>query len=122
VKSKYLFVSLIIFVFAAFPLIMCKQEPKLEGTRDTNLVTISKVNKDAQMGAVTMTHVKHEDAGVKCIVCHHKEHNDDRIKICSKCHLGEGADELMHNLCVNCHKEKKKGPTDCTACHKEKKA
>ncbi len=121
-KGKYLLGIFLITVFAGIPLMLCKQEPQLETTKDTNLVIISKVNKDAQLGAVTMPHVKHENAGIKCVDCHHKKNNDDRIKICSKCHQGEGADELMHNLCVNCHKVKKKGPTDCTACHKEKKA
>ena len=119
VKGKYFLVILLIGIFAGLP-ILCKQEPQLESTKNTDLVTISKINKDAQLGAVTLPHVKHEKAGVKCVVCHHKKNNDDRIKICARCH-GEGADELMHNLCVNCHKEKKKGPTDCTACHREEK-
>jgi hypothetical protein len=120
VKRKYFFVVMVIAALMALPLFMCKKEPAVESTRDTDYVTITKVMKDAQMASVTMSHVKHEQAGVECVVCHHKEGNDDRIKICSKCHMGEGTDKLMHNLCVNCHKEKKKGPADCTACHKQK--
>lgn len=47
---------------------------------------------------------------------------------CKKCH-GEGAPakieltkDKAHALCIDCHKEKAKGPVDakvCTACHKK---
>ena len=115
-RQKFLlFLVLLLFISVSF--ILCKKEIP-EGAKSTDIVLISKVNNT--MDAVKIPHIKHQEAEVKCVVCHHKNENDDRIKNCSKCHKGKGADETMHNLCVNCHKERNKGPKDCTDCHKEK--
>jgi hypothetical protein len=71
------------------------------------------VLKGATQPSVTFDHKKHQGQG------------------CKKCH-GEGAPgkielpkDKAHALCVDCHKEKTKGPQDakdakgCTACHKK---
>ena len=64
----------------------------------------------AKSGNVTFNHKLHQGQG------------------CKKCH-GEGAPgkielpkDKAHALCIDCHKEKAKGPVDakaCTACHKK---
>jgi len=64
----------------------------------------------AKPGNVTFNHKAHQGQG------------------CKKCH-GEGAPgkieltkDKAHALCIDCHKEKAKGPADakaCTACHKK---
>ena len=66
--------------------------------------------KGATQAPVTFDHKKHQGQG------------------CKKCH-GEGAPgkielnkDKAHALCIDCHKEKAKGPADakaCTACHKK---
>jgi len=64
----------------------------------------------AKPGNVTFNHKAHQGQG------------------CKKCH-GEGAPSKIeltkdkaHALCIDCHKEKAKGPADaktCAACHKK---
>jgi len=60
------------------------------------------------------------------VTFNHKAHQGQG---CKKCH-GEGAPakidltnkDKAHALCIDCHKEKAKGPVDakaCTACHKK---
>lgn len=106
---------MIVVAVTALPFISCKK-----GTGPKGETTITKINKSSEMGAVKMSHDKHEFADVKCIECHHKEGNDSRIKICGSkdCHTGEGAEDTIHDLCINCHKERKSGPTGCDGCHK----
>jgi len=97
----------------------------------TDVVTVTDVNKfitekdklaglSATMNAmdpVAMPHKKHEDAGIKCVICHHKNGNDDRIKQCAECHKGATGEDTIHNLCINCHAQSKKGPVLCNECH-----
>lgn len=97
----------------------------------TDVVTVADVNTfitqndrvngiDATMNAmdpVMMPHKKHENAGIKCVICHHKEGNDDRIKQCAVCHKGAAGEDTIHNLCINCHAQTKQGPTLCNQCH-----
>jgi len=111
-------------------LMACESDPWIHkgNSSDTDLVVISKVTaygtqKDGisgfkgQVGAVTMSHKVHEDLGMQCFDCHHKENNDDRIKQCAKCHYGKAGYDTMHGLCVDCHIEKDKGPQQCMGCH-----
>lgn len=70
-----------------------------------------------EMDPVAMPHNKHEKAGIKCVICHHKEGNDDRIKQCAVCHKGAAGEDTIHNLCINCHAQAKEGPTLCNQCH-----
>lgn len=70
----------------------------------------------AQMPAVRLSHFKHEDAGVECIVCHHKHDNPSRLKKCNYCHKGIRGVEDMHEYCIGCH-ENRGGPEDCESCH-----
>lgn len=101
-----------------------------KGTISTNVVKITKadnyltkgdINRGEKktgnkMAVVKMSHDKHKD--IKCITCHHKEGNDDRIKKCALCHKGNSGMEIMHELCIECHKEMKEGPIGCDDCHK----
>lgn len=88
---------------------------------------------------VVFSHEKHATTLVpKCETCHHTnkgltaEKGFADVKKCSTCHLDPkagvpGMREMsmqknpFHALCVDCHKEQKKGPTTCTACHQKKK-
>lgn len=119
---------LVLFFASALALFRCDQAP---GASPTDVVTITDVNsaiteKDVASGVqktnnfvppVKMSHEKHEAAGMKCVQCHHKQKNDDRIKQCAACHKGDRGRDLMHNFCVDCHAKSAKGPSQCQQCH-----
>jgi len=118
----------VLAVAILFALNSCKMDPTLTGLQSTDKVTITKTTKfgkgsdrispmKSQLGAVVMSHKVHEKAGLKCIDCHHKDNNDDRIKQCAVCHKGDNGYETLHGLCVDCHIAKKKGPQECMQCH-----
>ncbi len=133
-KMRLCFNGLIFFLVAAFLFCLsaCSKGTTEVNPSPTDVVTITDINKfitDADLKAgikrtnnyvssVKMSHIAHEKAGVQCVTCHHKKGNDDRIKQCAYCHKGVKADDTMHGLCINCHVEKKKGPTQCQECHK----
>jgi len=71
-----------------------------------------------KVGAVRMSHMAHDSAGVPCITCHHKFENDAREKRCAKCHSGDDGKETLHGLCIGCHKEQGVDTAECTQCHK----
>jgi len=111
-------------------LVACELDPWTLGSNsvNTDLVVIKKVTAygtqidgvspyKGQVGAVTMSHKVHEKEGIGCTECHHKEHNDDRIKECAKCHNGYKGYDTMHGLCVDCHIAKARGPQKCMQCH-----
>ncbi len=114
----------------------CKDGTTAINRSPSDVVTVTDINKfitdeDIKAGtvktnnyvsAVKMSHWKHEREGVQCEICHHKKGNDDRIKQCAACHKGKAGDETMHNLCINCHVEKKEGPSMCQDCHTEESA
>ena len=127
-------------IFKLFPLFLClffsviffacEMDPWIQrGNQvDTDYVVIKKITAygdklgevskyKGNVGAVTMSHSVHEQQGLKCIDCHHKNGNDDRIKECAKCHKGDEGYNTMHGLCVDCHISKKKGPQKCMGCH-----
>jgi len=131
-------------IFKLFPLFLCllfsviffacDMDPWLQGGNrvDTDKVVITKITafnsedglkqKDGpqykgNVGAVTMSHSVHEQHGVKCADCHHKNDNPERIKQCAKCHYGEKGFNTMHGLCVDCHISVRKGPQKCMECH-----
>jgi len=63
----------------------------------------------AKEGNVTFNHKAHQSQG--CKNCH-----GDKV---GKIELNK---EKAHTLCINCHKEKAKGPADeknCAGCHKK---
>ncbi|MCX7677598.1 MAG: cytochrome c family protein [Spirochaetes bacterium] len=119
---------LLLFVACAFAFSQCNDAG---GSSPTDVVTITDVNsaineKDIAAGvhktnnfvpSVKMSHEKHEAQGIKCVQCHHKEKNDDRIKQCAACHKGDKGRDLMHNFCVDCHMKASQGPTQCQQCH-----
>ncbi len=102
----------------------------VQGEKSTDKVTITKTTKygksadgvtplKSQLGPVVMSHKTHEDMGMACTDCHHKEANDGRIKKCaaSGCHTGFQGYETLHGLCVDCHIKVKDGPQKCMECH-----
>jgi hypothetical protein len=81
---------------------------------------------------VTFDHHKHATSLVEsCDTCHHTNEGmtaatDANVEKCSSCHLDGDApsmsaaglkDNPFHILCINCHREEKKGPTACRDCH-----
>ncbi|BCS89712.1 acidic tetraheme cytochrome c3 TmcA [Pseudodesulfovibrio sediminis] len=66
-----------------------------------------------------------------CVVCHHSQNDDGTQNLedssegesCASCHAVErtdGGTPLMrayHKQCIDCHKEKAKGPVACGECH-----
>ena len=112
----------------------CGLDPWVTEEKPTDIVTITKTTRSfdkqqsegkvykSQVGAVKMSHKIHEEKGLKCIDCHHKNikgknANPDREKICAKCHYGENGYETLHGLCVDCHIKRKAGPQKCKECH-----
>ena len=64
----------------------------------------------AKQGNVTFNHKAHQSQG--CKNCH-GEGKPGKIEL---------SKDKAHKLCIDCHKEKGKGPADekaCTACHKK---
>lgn len=127
-KKFKLFPVLLCFLYLVCT--ACDSDPWITkgNVKDTDEVVITKVTafgtqKDGvspykgQVGAVTMSHKKHEDQGLTCFDCHHKKGNDSREKSCAKCHTGQKGYDTMHGLCVDCHIAKNKGPQKCMECH-----
>lgn len=113
-----------------FTFVSCEPDPWITRGNpvDTDQVVISKVKKygvqkdgvsryRSRVGSVTMSHKTHEDIGLVCIDCHHKENNDERIKTCAKCHYGGDGYDKLHGKCVGCHMSVNKGPQKCMQCH-----
>jgi predicted CXXCH cytochrome family protein len=63
----------------------------------------------SKKGDITFNHAKHSADPASCKTCH----GDAKP---SKLTLGR---EAGHKLCIECHKEKKAGPTKCGDCHKK---
>ncbi len=112
----------------------CSLDPWVVEERPTDVVTITKTTKSfdkqksgalvykSQVGPVKMSHKVHEDHGLKCIDCHHKDINrknvnPEREKKCAVCHYGENGYKTMHGLCITCHIKHKAGPQKCKECH-----
>lgn len=88
---------------------------------------------DKQPGVVFDHHAHSTKLVKSCDTCHHTEkgltaESDKRAKKCSSCHLDPKADvpsmraasmktNPFHTVCVDCHKEQKKGPVVCKNCH-----
>jgi hypothetical protein len=123
--------------FLSFALTLLMLLPVASCNKDysgTDLVKITGVNtfvtkEEAAQGVtktlettirVTMHHGLHEKADVRCVTCHHKKGNDERIKKCSFCHKGMDGAKMFHSFCVKCHTGVKKGPVKCNECHIEK--
>ena len=129
-------------IFKLFPLFLCflfsiiffacDIDPWIQGGSgnrvDTDNVVITKITVNGtqadgvspfkgNVGVVAMSHSAHENQGVQCIDCHHKKGNDDRIKECARCHMGDEGYNALHGKCVDCHISKNKGPQKCMECH-----
>lgn len=126
-RYNHIVIALILF-FAGFVITACSLDPWVGGKEYPNMVTITKITRDARtadgsspmksaVGAVSFSHKTHEDIGMKCVECHHKKDNPERIKQCASCHKGDNGYETMHGLCVDCHIAKKDGPQRCKECH-----
>lgn len=127
---KFLKFLLVVAVPLIFAFVSCEPDPWVTGGNpvDTDHVVITKITKygtqedgvspyRSKVGSVIMSHKTHEEAGLDCVDCHHKENNDARIKTCAQCHNGDDGYEKLHGLCVDCHIEVKKGPQECMQCH-----
>ncbi len=126
-KCNHIFIASIT-AMAAFMASACSLDPWVAGKEYPDMVTITKTTASGKaadgvspmksaVGAVRFSHKIHEDVGMKCVECHHKKANPDRIKQCASCHKGDNGYETMHGLCVDCHIEKKEGPQHCKECH-----
>jgi len=125
----FIFLISVCFLPAVFS---CRKGTTEINPSPTDVVTITDINKyisetDLAAGIkktsnyvtpVKISHSVHEKSGISCITCHHKHSNDDRIKQCAFCHKGNEGDVIMHNFCITCHVERKKGPALCQDCHK----
>ncbi len=81
----------------------------------TKVTTLSGTSPKA--GPVKFPHDVHDVDKMKCAKCHHKEYNDERVKVCADCHVGDAGMETIHNLCYGCHLSVKDGPRECSGCH-----
>ncbi len=84
-------------------------EEKVAATAAKLTITVESVAIDNKNGKVVLPHKKHAEA-YGCPVCH-----GDKKPGPQK--LGKDA---AHALCQGCHKETKRGPTDCNQCHQKK--
>lgn len=64
---------------------------------------------------VNFSHLTHEKHA-KCLTCHHRNFNDERIKKCAYCHKGNPGSRTIHDFCIGCH-IKQDGPQSCSGCH-----
>lgn len=66
----------------------------------------------------------------QCITCHHSGADGKLVAeessegtACSECHSVQGAPKqtplrrAYHRQCMNCHKARGRGPTECSGCH-----
>lgn len=107
--------------------VACDKDPWALGDSPTDKVTITKITKfgkapdgsplKGNVGVVVMSHKTHQEEGLTCFDCHHKENNPEREKVCARCHIGDDGYETMHGLCLDCHIAKKDGPQKCMECH-----
>jgi hypothetical protein len=86
--------------------------------------------------AVRFPHAKHQEWVETCSTCHHTQPDlvadaaaEAKVEKCTTCHLDpEQADtpsmremglqkNPFHAGCIDCHKEREKGPTRCDDCH-----
>ncbi len=115
-------------ILAAIIVQTCSLDPWVTGKKYPETVIITKITRfgksadgvspmKSQLGAVKFYHKTHEKIGMKCVECHHKTANPDRIKQCAFCHIGENGYTTMHGLCLDCHIDKKEGPQQCKECH-----
>ena len=119
-----------IILFAFFPILLaicsfsCKKESiekKLFVTDINKFITQNDINSGilaskSNLPSVSFSHETHDKNNIKCITCHHKKYNDERIKTCAFCHKGIQGAKLFHKLCMSCHKERS-GPSSCGECH-----
>lgn len=87
----------------------------------------------AKQPGVEFPHAKHVEVVESCDTCHHNQEGltaeqDVEVEKCSACHLDPEGDvpgmremslkkNPFHMACIDCHKERDKGPTKCNECH-----
>jgi len=102
VNNKKHLSLIIIILFAAVLFSSCKRSTPIPV--DKAVLSMALAPKDK--AAIKKIHEFHEKGKVDCVVCHHKNDNDDRNKKCVDCH--DSADENVLKLCIACHTEKNK--------------
>ncbi|MGE5309200.1 MAG: cytochrome c3 family protein [Deltaproteobacteria bacterium] len=79
------------------------------------------VTEEGSFGSVTFSHKVHSDpANAACKDCHHM--GEAPVQKCESCHTADSKvnrKDAYHKKCIDCHKEKSKGPTGCMDCHKK---
>jgi hypothetical protein len=76
------------------------------------------VTLECSFGKITFSHQGHAAVG-ECKVCHHMGTPDQKCEICHTKDAKLDAKGAFHKNCIDCHKEKAKGPTGCMDCHKK---
>ena len=77
------------------------------------------VTAECSFGKVTFSHKLHAEAAA-CKDCHHMA--ESPVQKCKSCHTADAklnSKDAYHKNCIDCHKEKAKGPTGCMDCHKK---
>ena len=108
----------------------CALDPWTTGEMPTDVITVSKTISTptadgraddtvyaARIRPVRMSHKEHEESGVACVRCHHRNNNPEREKKCAACHRGGPGYETIHGLCRGCHDDRRRGPRSCGDCH-----
>lgn len=79
------------------------------------------VTEEGSFGNVTFSHKVHSDpSNAACKDCHHM--GESPVQKCENCHTADSKvsrKDAYHAKCIDCHKEKAKGPTGCMDCHKK---
>lgn len=77
------------------------------------------ITEESSFGNVTFSHKIHTEAAA-CKDCHHM--GESPVQKCDSCHTADSkttTKDAYHKNCIECHKEKAKGPTGCMECHKK---
>jgi hypothetical protein len=96
-------------------------------------VVLDDAGPEARRAPVEFPHKLHVENVDRCDTCHHTQEGltagpDIEVQTCASCHLepDEGVPGIRemgmrnnpyHLSCVNCHREREKGPTACNDCH-----
>lgn len=103
---------------------------------DKGPATVTIADAAKKQAPVVFPHEKHTTLVKTCDTCHHTNKGltaESKVKVqkCGECHMkAQGkigtmseatlTKNPMHVKCVSCHKQQKKGPTNCVQCHKKK--
>jgi hypothetical protein len=125
-KHPFAFLAAIFGILAFSASVVMPQE-------DIKAIMAKAFTQHTRPAAVFMHDAHNEKAGVDfdCGACHHGKDAQGKKDVedittdtpCAGCHTvdansGTPLMRAYHQQCINCHKEKKLGPTHCGGCHK----